>query len=69
MELVHERDISITDDTGKLYDCVRVYAQPQSGGTWAGILESDSAEDARANLTVAVAETTAEEDVFSPSVI
>jgi len=39
MELVHERDISITDDTGRLYDCVRVYAQPQTGGTWAGILE------------------------------
>ena len=39
MELVHERLIAMTDDTGKSYDCVRVYAQPQAGGTWAGILE------------------------------
>ena len=39
MELVHERDIAITDSTGRLYDCVRVYALPQAGGTSAGIIE------------------------------
>ena len=39
MELLHERDISLTDDTGRLYDCLRVYALQQAGGTWAGILE------------------------------
>ena len=39
MELVHERGISLTDNTGQLYDCVRVYALSQAGGTWAGIVE------------------------------
>jgi hypothetical protein len=39
MELVHERDIAMTDDSGRLYDGLRVYAVPQAGGTWAGILE------------------------------
>jgi hypothetical protein len=39
MELVHERDIAITDDSGRLYDGLRVYAVSQTGGTWAGILE------------------------------
>jgi hypothetical protein len=39
MELVHEREIAITDDTGTAYDCVRVYAHAQPGGTWAGFLE------------------------------
>ena len=38
MELVHERDIAITDDSGRLYNGIRVYALPQ-GTTWAGILE------------------------------
>jgi hypothetical protein len=39
MELVHERDLAITDDSGTAYDRVRVYAQPQRGGTWAGFIE------------------------------
>ena len=50
MELVHERDIAITDGTGRLYDCVRVHASPQVGGTWAGIIEflpADGSEGVR----------------------
>ena len=39
MELVHERDLAITDDDGTAYDCLRVYAYRQPGGTWAGMLE------------------------------
>ena len=39
MELVHERRIAITDDDGKAYAAVRVFAYPQPVGTWAGILE------------------------------
>lgn len=39
MELVHEREIALIDDRGTPYDRVRVYAAPQAGGTWAGILE------------------------------
>ena len=39
MELVHERAIGLVDDSGTGYDCLRVYAYEQPGGTWAGILE------------------------------
>lgn len=39
MELVHEREIAISDDGGRAYAAVRVYAYPQPGGTWAGMLE------------------------------
>src|SRR5438876_9614572 len=39
MELVHERQIAIIDDHGRAYACIRVFAYPQSGGTWGGMLE------------------------------
>ena len=39
MELVHERNIAIVDESGRAYAGIRVLAYPQSGGTWAGILE------------------------------
>src|ERR1051325_7942539 len=39
MELVHERDIAIVDERGRAYTAIRVFAYPQPGGTWAGMLE------------------------------
>ena len=38
-ELVHERDLTITDVNGGLYDRVRVHAELQEGGRWGGVIE------------------------------
>jgi hypothetical protein len=48
MEIVHEREMAMTDDAGKAYAAVRVYAHPQTGGTWAGVLEFVPADGSRA---------------------
>jgi hypothetical protein len=45
MELVHERAIALVDDSGRRFEMLRVYAQPQTGGTYAGILEFLPADD------------------------
>ena len=38
-QLVHERDLLITDGRGDVYNRVRVYAAPHAAGTWAGFIE------------------------------
>jgi hypothetical protein len=38
-ELVHERDLVITDENGDVYAGIRVYAAPHTGTTWAGFIE------------------------------
>ena len=38
LELVHERLLVLEDSDGRLYDRIRVYAEPQRGGTWRGII-------------------------------
>jgi hypothetical protein len=45
-ELVHERDLTITDVNGALYDRVRVYADLQETGRWGGIIEFAAADGA-----------------------
>jgi hypothetical protein len=42
-ELVHEREITIRDRGGVVYDRARVYAERQTDGTWSGIIEFLSA--------------------------
>ena len=37
-ELVHERRLLLEDSDGIIYDCARVYAAPQRGGTWRGFI-------------------------------
>jgi hypothetical protein len=43
-ELVHERDLTITDVNGVLYDRVRVYAELQDTGRWGGLIEFMAAD-------------------------
>lgn len=45
-ELVHERDLAITDVNGVLYDRVRVYADVMANGRWAGVIEFLAADGA-----------------------
>jgi hypothetical protein len=45
MELVHEREITLRDDQGTVYDRARVYAVAQSDGRWGGFIEFVPAVD------------------------
>jgi hypothetical protein len=38
-ELVHERTLKLVDREGTVYDRALVYAEPQTGGTWAAWVE------------------------------
>ena len=43
-DVVYERAIAVADATGRRFDLVRVHAEEQAGGTWAGWIEFRSAE-------------------------
>ena len=47
IELVHERDLTITTNDGVVFDRIRVYAEPHSAGQWAGVIEFLSADGTR----------------------
>jgi hypothetical protein len=36
---IHQRQVALVDSHGVLYDRVRVYAEPQDDGRWAGWLQ------------------------------
>src|SRR5262245_38085133 len=43
-ELIHQRVVELVDRQGTVYDRARVYAEPQSTGTWAAWVEFESAK-------------------------
>jgi hypothetical protein len=43
-DMVHERAIPLTDESGRRFDLVRVHAEEQPGGTWRGWIEFRSAD-------------------------
>ena len=43
-DMVYERAIPLTDESGRRFDLVRVHAEEQPGGTWRGWIEFRSAE-------------------------
>ena len=47
MELVHERDIGLRDESGVVYDRARIYGTPQDDGRWAAFIEFVSVDGSR----------------------